>query len=90
MENSSRPRPRLNPPPPAGRVPPCVASAIASAAAAQANVTFRSRITSPSHFTSAAIRVGSALGLSETGSDVLHEIGADRLFLDGLVSVWHP
>ena len=34
--------------------------------------------------------VGSALGLSETGSDVLHEIGADRLFLDGLVSVWHP
>ncbi|MGX5846096.1 signal peptide peptidase SppA [Mesorhizobium sp. PL10] len=34
--------------------------------------------------------VGSALGLSDAGSDVLHEIGADRLFLDGLVSVWHP
>jgi len=34
--------------------------------------------------------VGSALGLSDSGSDVLHEIGADRLFLDGLVSVWHP
>jgi protease-4 len=34
--------------------------------------------------------LGGALGLSDSGSDVLHEIGADRLFLDGLVSVWHP
>ncbi|MER8644300.1 signal peptide peptidase SppA [Mesorhizobium sp. M1252] len=42
-------------------------------------------------FSKAIVRsVGSALGLSEAGSDVLHELGADRLFLDGLVSVWHP
>ncbi|MER8866667.1 signal peptide peptidase SppA [Mesorhizobium sp. M0751] len=34
--------------------------------------------------------VGAALGLPGHGGDVLHEIGADRLFLDGLVSVWHP
>ncbi|MER8417365.1 signal peptide peptidase SppA [Mesorhizobium sp. M1329] len=34
--------------------------------------------------------VGAALGLPGQGGDVLHEIGADRLFLDGLVSVWHP
>ncbi|MER9577796.1 signal peptide peptidase SppA [Mesorhizobium sp. M0189] len=34
--------------------------------------------------------VGTALGLPGHGGDVLHEIGADRLFLDGLVSVWHP
>jgi protease IV len=31
-----------------------------------------------------------ALGLTDAGGDVIHEIGADRLFLDGLVSVWHP
>lgn len=34
--------------------------------------------------------VGSALGLPGYSSDVIHELGADRLFLDGLVSVWHP
>ncbi|MER8367976.1 MULTISPECIES: signal peptide peptidase SppA [unclassified Mesorhizobium] len=34
--------------------------------------------------------VGAALGLPGHGGDVLHEIGVDRLFLDGLVSVWHP
>ncbi|MER9232467.1 signal peptide peptidase SppA [Mesorhizobium sp. M0622] len=34
--------------------------------------------------------IGGALGLPGYGGDVLHEIGADRLFLDGLVSVWHP
>jgi protease-4 len=34
--------------------------------------------------------IGGALGLPASGGDVLHEIGADRLFLDGLVSVWHP
>jgi len=34
--------------------------------------------------------VGSALGLPDYSSDVIHELGADRLFLDGLVSVWHP
>lgn len=34
--------------------------------------------------------IGSALGLPAYGGDVIHELGADRLFLDGLVSVWHP
>ncbi|MER9329103.1 signal peptide peptidase SppA [Mesorhizobium sp. M0488] len=34
--------------------------------------------------------IGSALGLPDFGGDVIHELGADRLFLDGLVSVWHP
>jgi len=34
--------------------------------------------------------VASTLGLPEAGGDVIHELGADRLFLDGLVSVWHP
>ncbi|TPK75567.1 signal peptide peptidase SppA [Mesorhizobium sp. B2-4-15] len=32
----------------------------------------------------------SALGLPDYSGDVIHELGADRLFLDGLVSVWHP
>ncbi|MEW6635076.1 MAG: signal peptide peptidase SppA [Pseudomonadota bacterium] len=31
-----------------------------------------------------------ALGLPDAGGDVIRELGADRLFLDGLVSVWHP
>ena len=34
--------------------------------------------------------IAGALGLPDAGGDVVHEIGADRLFLDGLVSVWHP
>jgi len=34
--------------------------------------------------------IGSALGLPDYGGDIIHELGADRLFLDGLVSVWHP
>jgi protease-4 len=34
--------------------------------------------------------VASTLGLPEAGGEVIHELGADRLFLDGLVSVWHP
>lgn len=34
--------------------------------------------------------IASALGLPDAGGDVIHELGADRLFLDGLVSVWHP
>jgi protease-4 len=37
-----------------------------------------------------AKRISSALGLPDAGGDIIHEIGADRLFLDGLVSVWHP
>ncbi|AZN96292.1 signal peptide peptidase SppA [Mesorhizobium sp. M9A.F.Ca.ET.002.03.1.2] len=34
--------------------------------------------------------IGSALGLPDYGGDIIRELGADRLFLDGLVSVWHP
>ncbi|KQZ97848.1 Clp protease [Mesorhizobium sp. Root157] len=34
--------------------------------------------------------VSRALGLPEYSGEVLQELGADRLFLDGLVSVWHP
>lgn len=34
--------------------------------------------------------IAGALGLPDSGGDVIHELGADRLFLDGLVSVWHP
>ncbi|KRB21738.1 Clp protease [Mesorhizobium sp. Root695] len=34
--------------------------------------------------------IGSALGLPAYSGDIIHELGADRLFLDGLVSVWHP
>jgi protease-4 len=34
--------------------------------------------------------VARAFGLPDYSGEVLHEIGADRLFLDGLVSVWHP
>lgn len=34
--------------------------------------------------------VGRAVGLPGAGADILRETGADRLFLDGLVSVWHP
>ena len=35
-------------------------------------------------------KVSQALGLPDYSGDLLHELGADRLFLDGLVSVWHP
>lgn len=35
-------------------------------------------------------QIGRALGLPVESEEVLREIGADRLFLDGLVSVWHP
>lgn len=34
--------------------------------------------------------VSRILGLPEESGDVLQELGAERLFLDGLVSVWHP
>jgi protease IV len=30
------------------------------------------------------------LGLPEYGTDLLRELGADRIFLDGMLSVWHP
>ena len=34
--------------------------------------------------------IAGALGLPAASGDVIEELGADRLFLDGLVSVWHP
>ncbi|TGQ71041.1 signal peptide peptidase SppA [Mesorhizobium sp. M00.F.Ca.ET.186.01.1.1] len=34
--------------------------------------------------------IGSALGLPDYSGDIVHQLGVDRLFLDGLVSVWHP
>lgn len=30
------------------------------------------------------------LGVPEGGADILRELGADRIFLDGLLSVWQP
>jgi protease-4 len=39
---------------------------------------------------SLADMAGQALGLPGHGGEFIREIGADRLFLDGLVSVWHP
>ena len=42
-------------------------------------------------FSKALVRTASGLlGLPENSGDVLDRLGADRLFLDGLVSVWHP
>lgn len=34
--------------------------------------------------------VARVLGLPEQSGDVINELGMERLFLDGLVSVWHP
>lgn len=34
--------------------------------------------------------IARALGLPEQSGDVVRELGMERLFLDGLVSVWHP
>ena len=39
---------------------------------------------------SVADAVGEMIGLPGAGADMLRETGADRLFLGGLVSVWHP
>ena len=33
---------------------------------------------------------GQFLGLPDSGAALLKELGAERLFLDGLLSVWHP
>lgn len=34
-------------------------------------------------------RMAQALGLPDPGGDILRELGAERIFLDGLLSVWH-
>jgi protease-4 len=39
---------------------------------------------------STAERIAGALGLGQLYSGLVAEIGADRIFLDGLVSVWQP
>lgn len=42
-------------------------------------------------FSKAMARVASRLlGLPENSGDLIDQLGTDRLFLDGLVSVWHP
>lgn len=35
-------------------------------------------------------RIAALLGMGQGGSGILSELGADRMFLDGLVSVWQP
>ncbi len=40
--------------------------------------------------TSLARTIGQLIGLPENSGPVLDRLGVDRLFLDGLVSVWHP
>jgi len=45
-----------------------------------------------SYFMSSSLIRGIAetLGLPAVGGDLLKELGADRIFLDGMLSVWHP
>lgn len=38
----------------------------------------------------AARQLGRLFGLPDYGADLLREIGGERIFLDGLLSVWHP
>ena len=41
-------------------------------------------------FSQAFAQMTERLGLPTEGDSILKELGADRLFLDGLLSVWHP
>ncbi|HEY5817130.1 MAG TPA: signal peptide peptidase SppA [Mesorhizobium sp.] len=41
-------------------------------------------------FGKAMARLGSLFGIGASDGNILSEIGADRIFLDGLVSVWQP
>ena len=36
------------------------------------------------------MNVARLIGLPEGSAGILDRIGADRIFLDGLLSVWHP
>jgi protease-4 len=38
----------------------------------------------------AARQLGRLFGLPDYGADLIREIGGERIFLDGLLSVWHP
>lgn len=40
--------------------------------------------------TSVATAIGRALGMGDLSSELLRELGAERLFLDGMLSLWHP
>lgn len=55
-------------------------------------VEWKARDDSASFFlgSKAVAAIGEALGLPGAGAAILRETGADRLFLDGLVSVWQP
>lgn len=55
-------------------------------------VEWKAKDTSSSLFlgSQAAKAIGEAMGLPGAGAAILRETGADRLFLDGLVSVWQP
>ena len=42
-------------------------------------------------FSNAMVRQAARLlGVSEDGGEIIRRLGAERIFLDGLVSVWHP
>lgn len=42
-------------------------------------------------FSEAATRqLGRLFGLPDYGADLIRQIGGERIFLDGLLSVWHP
>ncbi|WP_378945459.1 signal peptide peptidase SppA [Mesorhizobium sp. ANAO-SY3R2] len=40
--------------------------------------------------TSMAMALGRALGVGDLSTDLIRELGAERLFLDGMLSLWHP
>ncbi|PSJ55613.1 signal peptide peptidase SppA [Pseudaminobacter soli (ex Li et al. 2025)] len=50
----------------------------------------RSRGVSSYFDSSAGSIIGKALGLPDYSDDIIRKLGAERLFLDGLVSLWHP
>ena len=53
-------------------------------------VEWKPRRSSGSYFIPGASGIASALGIRAIDADLLREIGADRLLLDGLLSLWHP
>ena len=53
-------------------------------------VEWKPRRSSGSYFIPGASGIASALGIRAIDADLLREIGADRILLDGLLSLWHP
>jgi protease IV len=43
-----------------------------------------------SAFTAGGEGLARLLGLPDYAGDIIRELGADRIFLDGLLSVWQP